>query len=107
MKTYRNFLKTESWILHRKKFYLYPIIMRVKIIQSGQKFSAISKYDIVLFLWQNSFQKEKTIEQFMINYARRAVLFNDENIRANTINDFVDDLEELKHIEIKEKPILN
>ena len=43
----------------------------------------------------------------MINYARRAVLFNDENIRANTINDFVDDLEELKHIEIKEKPILN
>jgi hypothetical protein len=81
--------------------------MRVKIKNSNQEFTAISNYDIVLFLWQNSFQKEETIEKFMVEFARRAVIFNNENIRATSINDFVSDLETNNHIEISDKPGLN
>ena len=43
----------------------------------------------------------------MIDYARRAVMNNDENIRATSITEFVEDLESLRHIEITEKPGLN
>lgn len=108
MKIYRNTLKTGSWLLHNKKHYLYPQFMRVKILTGKRiEFTAISKYDIVLFLWQNSFQKEKTIDEFMREYARRAVLNNDENIRATSIDEFVNDLEEYDHIEICEKPGMN
>lgn len=107
MKIYKNFLKTESFRLHSKNDYLYPQIMRVKIINSNQEFTAISKYDIVLFLWQNSFQKENTIENFMVNYARRAVLTNNENIRANSVNEFVEDLIKENHIKITETAGLN
>lgn len=45
--------------------------------------------------------------KFMIEYARRAVLNNDENIRATSVNEFVEDLEKLNHIIIDEKPGLN
>lgn len=107
MKIYRNTSKTASWLLHNKKHYLYPQLMRVKIKNSNHEFTAISNYDIVLFLWQNSFQKEKTIEEFMVEYARRAVIFNNENIRATSINDFVSDLEINKHISVSDKPALN
>ncbi len=108
MKIYKNTSKTASWLLHNKIYYLYPQLMRVKIIlDNGPEFTAISKYDIVLFLWQNSFQKEPTIEAFMIDYARRAVIFNNENIRATSTDVFVDDLERLGHIKITDKPGLN
>lgn len=107
MKTYKNFSKTASWHLHNKKCYLYPQLMRVKIQDTGQNFTAISEYDIVLFLWQNSFQKEATIEEFMLNYARRGVLNNNQDIRATSVREFVEDLERLRHLEITEKPALN
>lgn len=108
MKIYRNTSKTVSWLLHNKKHYLYPQFMRVKIISgNGQEFTAISEYDIVLFLWQNSFQKEENIEKFMLAYARRAVLNNDENIRATSVHEFVEDLEKYDHIKISDKPGLN
>lgn len=107
MKIYRNTLKTENWLLHNKNHYLYSQIMRVKILDNNSTFTAISNYDIVLFLWQNSFQKELTIEKFMLEYARRAVINNDENIRATSVNEFVEDLEKLNHIIIDEKPGLN
>ena len=108
MKIYKNTSKTASWLLHSKIYYLYPQLMRVKIIlDNGPEFTAISKYDIVFFLWQNSFQKETTIEEFMIDYARRAVIFNNENIQATSIDVFVDDLERLGHILITDKPGLN
>ena len=81
--------------------------MRVKIKDNGQSFTAISNYDLVLFLWQNSFQKEESIEAFMRDYARRAVLMNNEDIRATGINEFVEDLEKLEHITISDKPGLN
>lgn len=107
MKIYRNFSKTESFRLHSKKDYLYPQIMRVKIINSNQEFTAISNYDIVLFLWQNSFQKESTIEKFMLEYSRRAVLNNNENIRATSVTEFVEDLIKENHIKITETAGLN
>lgn len=81
--------------------------MRVKILDNNTTFTAISNYDIVLFLWQNSFQKELTIEKFMLEYARRAVINNDENIRATSVNEFVEDLEKYHHIIIDDKPGLN
>ena len=107
MKIYKNTSKTESWLLHSKIHYLYPQLMRVKIRDNGQSFTAISNYDVVLFLWQNSFQKEESIEKFMLEYARRAVLMNNEDIRATGINEFVEDLEKLEHITITDKPGLN
>lgn len=107
MKIYKNTLKTESWLLHNKSYYLYPQLMRVEIKADKQSFTAISNYDVVLFLWQNSFQKEESIEKFMREYSRRAVLYNDENIRATSVNEFVEDLEKLKHITISGRPGLN
>lgn len=107
MKIYMNTSRTGSWLLHNKNHYLYPLIMRVEISDSKQTFTAISNYDVVLFLWQNSFQKEDTIEKFMLEYARRAVLSNDEDIRATSVNEFVEDLERLRHIKISDKPGLN
>ncbi len=107
MKIYKNTLKTANWLLHNKNHYLYPQLMRVKIRDNNQEFTAISHYDIVLFLWQLSFQKEATIEQFMLEYARRAVLYNDENIRATSVKEFVEDLERYRHIEITNTPGLN
>ncbi|MET3035826.1 hypothetical protein ABXT08_06985 [Chryseobacterium sp. NRRL B-14859] len=107
MKTYKNISKTGSWLLHNKNHYLYPQLMRVKILDNNQEFTAISNYDVVFFLWQNSFQKEATIEKFMLEYARRAVINNDENIRGTSVNEFVEDLEKYRHIVISEKPGLN
>lgn len=107
MKIYKNTSKTESWLLHSKNHYLYPQLMRVEIKDNKQTFTAISNYDVVLFLWQNSFQKEESIEKFMLEYSRRAVLYNDENIRATSVNEFVEDLEKLEHITISHRPGLN
>ncbi|MBG0515316.1 hypothetical protein HZP84_04015 [Elizabethkingia anophelis] len=81
--------------------------MRVKIKDNGQTFTAISYYDVVLFLWQNSFQKEPTIEEFMLNYARRSVMVSNENIRATSVKEFVDDLESLGHLTISDRVGLN
>lgn len=107
MKIYKSILKIVNCLYNRKINYLYPCIMRVKILDNNQELTVNSPFEFVQKLWEDSFQKESTMVEFMLNYARRAVINNNENIRATSVNEFFEDLIKLKHIEIIHEIRLN
>ncbi|WP_313373756.1 hypothetical protein [Chishuiella sp.] len=74
--------------------------MRVKILDNNQEFIVNSPFEFVKKLWEDSFQNEFTMVEFMINYSRRAVINNNEDIRATSVDEFFEDLLSHKHIEI-------
>ena len=49
---------------------------------------------------QSAFTTNKTNKEYMLSYAARAVLTNNEDIRATSEDDFINDLIKFKHIEI-------
>ncbi len=54
---------------------------------------------LVEFLNRKSKFPESDSQTFMLQYAKRAVLFNNEDIRATDPESFVEDLIKLGHIE--------
>jgi len=81
--------------------------MRVKILNNNQEFIVNSPFEFVQKFWEDSFQNESSMVEFMLNYARRAVVNNNEDIRATSVDEFFEDLLKLKHIEIVHEIGLN
>jgi len=81
--------------------------MRVKILNINQEFIVNSPFEFVQKFWEDSFQNESSMVEFMLNYARRAVVNNNEDIRATSVDEFFEDLLKLKHIEIVHEIGLN
>lgn len=100
MKVYKIISTIERWIwqLKTKLPYLYP--MKVKFADNGNIMEAESVKELVTCMRFNSFTKDKTNKEYMLNYASRAVLFSDEDIRATNEEEFFNDLIRLKHIEV-------
>lgn len=73
---------------------------RVKIAQTGEQFTALSNVELVEKLRFSSFNPGKSIHDFMKDYARRAVISEDIDIRATDIDSFVEDLFKHKHLEV-------
>lgn len=107
MKIYKNILRIANCLYNRKINYLYPYIMRVKILNNNQEFIVNSPFEFVQKFWEDSFQNESSMVEFMLNYARRAVVNNNEDIRATSVDEFFEDLLKLKHIEIVHEIGLN
>lgn len=99
MKTYKNMLKNENWILYKNP-YFYSRTMRVKVLFTNEVITADSNMDLVRKMWEASFTDDKSLFEYMRGYARRAVNFNNDDIRATSVDDFVEDLKIKNHIKI-------
>ena len=92
MKNLQNILRSEYWTL-LSNYYLCPRMKRVKIIATGETFTANNCCEIVSFLKKgNVFTYNLDNDTYMRQYARRAVLWDNLDIRATDTNVFVEDL---------------
>lgn len=78
---------------------------RVRIRNTNENFTAIDNFEIVSKLRNLSFNKGSDINDFMKQYARRAVISANEDIRATSVDDFVTDLIKLKHIILEDDKV--
>lgn len=109
MKIYKNITTSDAWMLP-KNWYLCPlnrakilIKMKVKVlIGEPEEFEASTNEEIVLKLKNGGmgFTAEQTIQRYMLEYAIRAVHWNNSDIRATDVDSFVEDLVKHKHIQI-------
>jgi len=98
MKVYKIISMIERWIWQLNKL-SYLRQMKIKFNDDGSMVTADSNIQLVTIMRENSCTREKTNHEYMINYSRRAVVNNNEDIRAINEDDFVADLIKLKHIE--------
>lgn len=109
MKICKNITKKDVWMLP-KFLYLCPlnrakffIKMKVKVlIGEIEEFEASTNEEIVLKLKNGGmgFTAHQSIQKYMLEYAIRAVHWNNSDIRATDVDSFVEDLVKYKHIQI-------
>ena len=81
---------------------------RVKIIATGETFTADNCCEIVSFLKKgNTFTYDLDNDTYMCQYAQRAVLWDNLDIRATDTDVFVEDLIKNHIIEVSPIEILN
>ena len=99
MKVCKIISMIERLIWQPKKLpYLYG--MKVKFNDNGEVVIAEGNIGLVTLMRQSAFTTNKTNKEYMLSYAARAVLTNNEDIRATSEDDFINDLIKFKHIEI-------
>lgn len=99
MKAYKTMLLTGRWIWQRKRiYYLYP--MRVKLSDKDWVIEADGFKDLVTKMRELSFGRPKDNREYMKEYARRAVLYDNTDIRSTNEKDFIDDLITVGHISV-------
>ncbi len=99
MKHFKIISAIEQWIWQLKKLpYLYP--MTVKFNDNGSIVTVDSYLQLVTVMREQSFTREDNNSEYMLNYAKRAVVSNNEDIRATNELDFFQDIKKLKHITI-------
>lgn len=98
MKVYKIISMIERWIWQLNKL-SYLRRMKIKFKDDGSMVTADSNIQLVTIMRENSYTREKTNQEYMLNYARRAVINNNEDVRAINEDDFITDLLKLKHIE--------
>lgn len=94
-------LKKENWILYRK-YYFYPLFMRVKFVHTGAIISANTNTELVEKLSEGGHVQSSSVFDYMKKYAQRAVNFYNHDIRFTSVDDFISDLKLNRHIEIIE-----
>ena len=100
MKNLQNILRSEYWTL-LSNYYLCPRMKRVKIIATGETFTANNCREIVSSLKRmNAFTYNLDNNTYMIQYAKRAVLWDNLDIRATDEDVFVEDLMKNNIIEV-------
>ena len=99
MKVCKIISMTEQLIWQPKKLpYLYG--MKVKFNDNGEVVIADGNIGLVTFMRQTAFTTNNTNKEYMLSYAGRAVINNNEDIRATNEDEFIEDLIKLNHIEI-------
>ncbi len=106
MKNYKNIMKKGIWILYKNK-YLCPR-MKVKIlIGNPEEIEATSKEEVVSQMMKGDFSSITSIQEYMLSYSRRAVQWDNSDIRATDIDSFFEDLLKYNHIQIIKENNLN
>ncbi|MDO5509555.1 MAG: hypothetical protein Q4F57_02555 [Weeksellaceae bacterium] len=72
---------------------------KVKMLATGEIFEADNELQLVNLMRMSTFAQESTVQNFMLQYAKRAVINNNEDIRATDPKSFVEDLVKFGHIE--------
>ncbi len=99
MKAYRIISAIGQWIWQLNKLpYLYR--MTVKFSDNGTVVTVDNYLEMVTVMREMSFTREDNNSEYMLNYARRAVIASDKDIRATNEMDFFEDLLKHKHISI-------
>jgi len=98
MKVYRIISTIGRWIWQLNKL-SYLRRMKIKFNDDGSVVTADSNIQLVTIMREKFYTREKTNHEYMLNYARRAVINNNEDICAINEDDFIADLLKLKHIE--------
>lgn len=102
---YKNILRRDNWILYKNPIaYLYRM-KTVKVLATGEIYTGKNAKEIVEKLRINSRVQYATNFEFMLNYARRAVITNNEDIRAISEELFIADLIKYKHIHYEDDSI--
>lgn len=101
MKAFKTTLPTEPQTLRPKRFFVYLHGMRVTFRDDQTQVEVPDNKSLVNWMRENSRTSYPDNASFMLAYARRAVLLADEDIRANSEKEFVDDLVKLGHIEFE------
>lgn len=83
--------------------FLYLYKMKVQFSDNGEIIEAKSFKEIVDYMRETAlFVGDDSNHEYMIGYAQRAVISNNEDIRATTEDEFIHDLIEKGHIKILE-----
>ena len=99
MKAYKIISVTERWIWQLKKL-LYLRRMKFLFKDNGDIIDAFDDQELVTKMRLGSHDQAETNKDYMLNYSRRAVINNNEDIRATDEAEFVNDLIKLQHIEV-------
>lgn len=99
MKAYKIISVIGQWIWQLKKL-LYLRRMKFLFKDNGDVFDAFDDEELVTKMRLNSHDRAETNKDYMLNYSRRAVINNNEDIRATDESEFVHDLITLQHIEV-------
>lgn len=74
--------------------------MKIRFTDNGETVEVENNVLLVDWMRKNAFTADKTNKEYMLSYAQRAVINNNEDIRATNENEFVNDLIKLKHLQI-------
>lgn len=103
MKASQIILMIARWIWRPKSPYLYP--MKVIFKDDGTVVEAVSAADLVTWMRESAtFTLAQSNKEYMLQYARRAVVAYDQDIRATSEEEFVKDLIQFQHIHLVETP---
>lgn len=100
MKASKIILPTGLQTLQPNGFFVYLHGMRVTFRDDQTQVEVPDKKSLVDWMRENSRTRYPDNASFMLAYARRAVMIADEDIRATSEEEFVDDLFSLMHIKI-------
>lgn len=102
MKVYKIILRIEQWIWQLN---LLPYLYRMKIIfnDSSQVMEAESPFHLVTQMREKSHTVSTDNSDYMKQYARRVVIYSNQDIRATSEKEFFEDLLKLKHIQLMDK----
>lgn len=99
MKAFKTTWPTELQTLQPDRLFVYLHGMRVKFRDDQTQVEVPTKKALVDWMRENSRTHFPDNPSFMLAYARRAVMLADEDIRATSEEEFVDDLQALGHLE--------
>ncbi len=102
MKAFRITWPTELQTLQPDRIFVYLHGMKVTFRDDQTQVEVEDKKALVDWMRENSRTLYANNYDFMLAYARRAVMLNDEDIRATSEEEFVDDLMELGQIHISQ-----
>lgn len=99
MKAFKTTWPIELQTLRPKPLFVYLHGMRATFRDDQTQVEVPTKRALVDWMRENSRTSFPDNASFMLAYARRAVMLADEDIRATSEEEFVDDLEALGHLE--------
>ena len=99
MKSYKIISAIGQWIWQLNKLpYLYR--MTVKFSDNGTVVTVDNYLQLITVMREHSYTREENNSEYMLNYAKRAVISANQDIRATNELDFFEDLVKYKHINI-------
>lgn len=78
------------WWHNLKHYFCHT--MKAKVVDIDRVVKYDTNENLVQQLMGLSMTPSESTEEFMLNYARRCFMFDQKQVRASNINDFVEDL---------------
>lgn len=100
MKAYKTTQTTGQSIWLPNRLLSYLCDMKAKIKDTHEEFEFETAEEFVTQLRESSRTNSKDNHNYMLDYAHRAVMVSDEDIRATSEKEFLEDLIKLNHVVI-------